>query len=65
MKAIYSISGLIAIITMILAVIARLFLPNKSLFGMSALSYLRVTNTMLFFTIAGMIFEYFHRGKKE
>jgi hypothetical protein len=55
------ISGLIAMISMILAVIARVFLMNKALFGLSALSYLRVTNTMLLFTIAFWLFEYLKR----
>lgn len=55
------VSGFIAVISMMLAVIARLFLMNKALFGLSALSYLRVTNTMLLFTIAFWLFEYLKR----
>jgi hypothetical protein len=55
------ISGLIAVISMMLAVIARAFLMNKALFGLSALSYLRVTNTMLLFAIAFWLFEYLKR----
>jgi hypothetical protein len=51
------VSGLIAVISMLLAVIARAFLMNKVLFGLSALSYLRVTNTMLLFTIAFWLLE--------
>jgi len=42
----------ISIITMILAIIARLFLPEKALFGLAALTYLRLTMTMLLFTLA-------------
>lgn len=42
----------IALITMVLAVIARLFLPEKVLFGLAALTYLRLTITMLLFSLA-------------
>lgn len=42
---------------MMLAVIARVFFINKALFGLSALSYLRITNTMLLFAIALCFFE--------
>ncbi len=52
MKYLKYVALVIAIITMILAVIARLFLPDKALFGLAALSYLRVTMTMLLFSIA-------------
>ena len=51
------VSGLIAVISMILAVVARVFFINKSLFGLSALSYLRMTDTMLLFTITFWLFE--------
>lgn len=64
MKIIYNISSIIAVISLILAVVARLFLCNKSLFGLSALSYLRFTNTMLLFTIASLVFEYVRNKKK-
>jgi len=57
------VSGLIAVISMMLAVIARAFLMNKVLFGLSALSYLRITNTMLLFAITFWLFEC--RPKKE
>ena len=63
MKIVYYVSSIIAVITVILAVVARLFLPNKSLLGMSALSYMRVTNTMLLFAIAALVFEYIHKKK--
>jgi len=52
------VSGVIAVISMILAVIARVFFADKALFGLNALSYLRTTNTMLLFAIALMIFDY-------
>jgi hypothetical protein len=61
MKFISHISGIIAVVSFVLAVIARLFLVNKALFGLSSLSYLRVTNTMLLFTIAFLVFEYVRR----
>ena len=65
MRIVYSIAGIIAVITVILAVIARLFLPNKSFLGLSALSYLRVTNTMLLFALVALVCEHFQKGKKE
>jgi hypothetical protein len=52
MKSLKYIAFVISVITMIFAVIARLFLPEKALFGLAALTYLRVTMTMLLFTIA-------------
>jgi hypothetical protein len=55
MKLLAYISGIIGIISIVLAVIARLFLPYKMLFGMAALTYLRFTNTMLLFTIVFML----------
>jgi len=65
MKIIYYISSIIAVISLILAVVARLFLFNKCFLGLSALSYLRVTNTMLLFTLAALVFEYVRNKKKE
>lgn len=56
MKRILSkIAALAAVISMGLAVIDRLFCADKALFGMSALSYLRITNTMLLFAIAFLL----------
>ncbi len=52
------ISGIIGIISIVLAVVARLFLPYKMLFGMAAITYLRFTNTMLLFTIVFMLCHY-------
>lgn len=49
------ISGIIGIISIVLAVVARLFLPYKMLFGLAAITYLRFTNTMLLFTIVFML----------
>jgi len=63
MRIVYYVSSFIAAISVILAIVARLFLPNKSILGLSALSYLRVTNTMLLFAIAALVFEYIHRKK--
>ncbi|MGB3341572.1 MAG: hypothetical protein WBB37_08840 [bacterium] len=64
MKIIYYISSIVAIISLILAVVARLFLFNKSLWGLSALSYLRFTTTMLLFTLVALVFEYVRNKKK-
>ncbi len=50
------IAALAAVISMGLAVIDRLFCADKALFGMSALSYLRITDTMLLFTIVFWLF---------
>jgi hypothetical protein len=58
------VSGVIAVISMVLAVMARVFLADKAPFGLSALSYLRTTNTMLLFAIAFMIFDYVNNNKK-
>lgn len=65
MKTIYYISGIVAVVSFIMAVVARLFLFNKCFLGMSALSYLRVANTMLLFTIMFIVFEYVRSKKKE
>lgn len=64
MKIIYYVSSIIGVVSFILAVVARLFLPYKSLWGLSALSYLRVTNTMLLFTLAALVFEFIQNKKK-
>ncbi|MEO0227963.1 MAG: hypothetical protein ABIL70_07965 [candidate division WOR-3 bacterium] len=52
MKNLKYVAFVISIITMILAVVARLFFPEKALFGLAALTYLRLTMTMLLFTLA-------------
>jgi hypothetical protein len=36
---------------MICAIVARIFFPGKMLFGLAALTYLRITITMLLFAI--------------
>lgn len=59
------VSGVIAVISMILAVIARVFFTDKALFGLSALSYLRTTNTMLLFAIAFMVFDYIKKKTRD
>ena len=64
MKVIYYISGIVAVVSFIMAIVARLFLFNKCFLGLSALSYMRVTNTMLLFTLAALAFEYV-RNKKN
>ena len=45
------IAFLIGIISIILAFVARFFLPGKALFGLAALTYLRFTVTMLLFAL--------------
>ncbi len=44
-------SLLVAVVCMGLAITARLFLPGKILFGLAALSYLRLTMIMLLFAL--------------
>jgi len=39
------------IVSILLAVIARIFLPGKVLFGLASITYLRLTITMLLFTL--------------
>lgn len=51
MKNLKYVSFAIAIITMVLAVIARLFLPDKAFLGLATLTYLRLTITMLLFSL--------------
>lgn len=65
MKTIYYISGIVAVVSFVIAVATRLFLFNKCFLGLSALAYLRVANTMLLFTIAFLVFEYVRSKKKE
>ena len=57
MKILAYISGVIVVISIVLAVVARLFFDDKAIFGISALAYLRFINTMLLFTIAFLVFE--------
>jgi len=61
MKIFAYLSGVVAVISVILAVIARLFFVNKAILGLSALAYLRVSNTMLLFAIAFLVLEYVNR----
>jgi len=62
-KRIYAyIPGIVAVVSFILAVIARLACTNKALLGVSALSYLRITNTMLLFALTFILLEL--RAKK-
>jgi hypothetical protein len=59
MKILQKIAVLLGCITMILGVIARLFFPYKILFGLAAITYLRLTVVMLLFSLA------FYFGHKE
>ncbi|KPJ74273.1 hypothetical protein AMJ52_01180 [candidate division TA06 bacterium DG_78] len=51
MKRIKYIPFIIAIVGMICAIVVRIFLPGKVLFGLAALTYLRITISMLLFAI--------------
>ncbi len=51
MKNLKHLALIIALISMILAVVARIFLPYKVIFGLAALSYLRLTMTFLLFAL--------------
>jgi hypothetical protein len=64
MKILAYTAGVLAIICVGLAIIARLFFPNKAFLSLSALSYLRSASTMILFAIAFMLFE-FLKKKKE
>ncbi len=52
MKYLKYIAFILSIITFVIAMIARLFMPDKVLMGLAALTYLRLTVTMLLFSIA-------------
>jgi len=52
MKNLKYVAFVISIITMVIAVIARLLLPEKIFLGLAALTYLRLTITMLLFSLA-------------
>jgi hypothetical protein len=41
----------LGIISILLAVVARIFLPGKVLLGLASITYLRLTMTMLLFTL--------------
>jgi len=60
MKNLKFLALILGIITMLLAVVARIFLPGKILFGLAAITYLRLTITMLVFAIA---FHLLFQGK--
>ncbi len=57
MKIFAYISGAAAIISLVLAVVARFSFFDKSLFNIHALTFLRVTIVMLLFAIAFLLFE--------
>ncbi|KPK70032.1 hypothetical protein AMJ87_09470 [candidate division WOR_3 bacterium SM23_60] len=52
MKILQKVALLFGCITIILGVIARLFFPYKLLFGLGAITYLRLTVVMLLFSVA-------------
>jgi len=51
MKILKFIALIIAVISIVIAVLSRFFLPGKALLGLGALTYLRFTITMLLFAI--------------
>ncbi len=51
MKNVKYIAFLLSIMSIILAVIARIFLPSKILFGLASITYLRITIAMLLFAL--------------
>lgn len=61
MKKLVYLTGIIAVASLLLGFVARLFFFDKVLLGIHALTFLRVTNTMLLFAIALLIFEYVNR----
>lgn len=51
MKNLKYLALVLGVIAMIIAVIARIFFPEKVLFGIASLTYLRLTITLLLFAI--------------
>jgi len=45
------IAFIVGVISIVLALVARFFLPQKALLGLAALTYLRFTVTMLLFAL--------------
>lgn len=56
-KGLTYIAGALAVLATILGAIARGFFATKTLFGLSALSYLRIADTLLLFTIVFLLLE--------
>lgn len=42
----------LGLVTMLLAVISRVFMPGKVLLGLASITYVRLTVTMLLFSLA-------------
>ena len=51
MKNIKFVCLVLGVVTVVLAVIARVFLPGKVLLGLASITYLRLTITMLLFAL--------------
>jgi hypothetical protein len=51
MRILKHIALLVACLTMLIAIIARLFFPDKVFLGLAAVSYLRLTVVMLLFSL--------------
>jgi len=58
MKFLAYLSGIIGVVSIVLGIITRLFVPFKILFGLGAITYMRFTNTMLLFTIVFLLLYY-------
>ena len=58
MKKLAYLTGIIAVVSFVLGFVARCFFFDKSLIGIHSLTFLRITNTMLLFAIALLLFEY-------
>lgn len=62
MKKLAYLSGILAVVMLVLGFAARFFFFDKTLIGIHSLTFLRLTNTMLLFAVAFLLFEYL--GKK-
>lgn len=60
MKVLQKVALLLACITMILGIVARLFFPFKVMFELAAETYLRLTMIMLLFSLA---FYFAHKSE--
>ncbi len=64
MKKLPYVTLIAAIIFLVVGLLTRAFMPNKTLFGLAALTYLRFTNTMLLLTINLFLFGYLLKKKE-
>ena len=52
MKIFKYVAFVLAVAMIVLGIICRLFMPNNILFGLGAITYLRLTAVMLLFTLS-------------